>query len=258
MTGHIHSTVRAGGIVALTISNPSKRNALTVEMWRDLRQLFSDFHGDSELRCVLIAGHGADAFSAGADISQFASTRATPEQTEKYHEEIVGPCLKAIADCPAPVVAKLRGHVMGGGLEIAGACDLRIGDTSVLMGAPVGRLGFALAFGETQSLFNLVGYSVLAEILIEGRVLRADEAAARGLLTRVVAPEDLDATVENTLSGICANSPLATRMHKQQLRRLMTDSSPVTHSERVEMYAFARSEEYSRRTAMFLRKGKPA
>ncbi|MEH2474467.1 enoyl-CoA hydratase [Nitrobacteraceae bacterium AZCC 2161] len=254
MTNRILVTDRPDGVVDVVISNIPKRNALTVEMWLSLANIFESIAVRSDVRCVLLSGDGHDAFSAGADIGEFAQTRATVAQIDSYHETVVGPCLKTIGDCPVPVVARLRGHCMGGGLEIASMCDLRLADTSVRVGAPVGRLGFALAFGETQALFNLFGAALLTEILIGGRILDAREAAAKGLLTLVVEPPELDRVVEDMLAEIVKSSAVSARMHKQQIRRLLTDASPVSYDERAQFYSFAETEDYQARTRAFLAK----
>src|SRR5215211_668018 len=101
MTGQIISE-SSGNVATLTISNPQKRNALTVRMWQDLKEQAQALSSESGLRCIVIRGATADAFSAGADISEFAETRSTYEQVVRYHEEYVLGCLSALADCPVP------------------------------------------------------------------------------------------------------------------------------------------------------------
>jgi enoyl-CoA hydratase/carnithine racemase len=132
---------------------------------------------------------------------------------------------------------------MGGGLEIITACDLRLCGESARFCAPVGRLGFPLALGETETLFNLVGAAVAAELLIEGRILTAREAYDRRLATRVVPEAKLEAKVDAARQNIVAGSPVAARLHKRQLRRLVTNPAPVTREERLEMYRFVDSED---------------
>jgi enoyl-CoA hydratase/carnithine racemase len=228
----------------VTIRNPARRNALSVEMWHALRRHFITANSDEALRCIAIQGAGTEAFSAGADLSEFAEVRSTVEQVARYHEECVGPCLAAISAAAVPVVAKIRGFCMGGGLEIACACDIRLTDETARFGAPVGRLGFPLAFAETQGLFNLVGPTVAAELLLEGRILSATEARDRWLVTRVVAANELDNEVAGCIENLCRSGRWASRSHKKQLRRLLNDSSPVTFEERQEVYRFAETDEY--------------
>lgn len=123
---------RDGEIATVTISQPGKRNALTVDMWSELKSAFEQVGADEALRCIVLRGDGDDAFSAGADMSEFERVRSTRQQVVEFHERRVLGALTAIAECPIPVVAATIGGVcMGGGLEIAAVCDLRIaGDSS--------------------------------------------------------------------------------------------------------------------------------
>lgn len=252
MSGRVYETAIGEGGVEVTIENDSRMNALTVSMWHDLADVFRRVSSRSEVRFVVIRGAGFRAFSAGADISEFEVTRATRGDVETFHENTVGATLRAILECPVPVIAAIRGICMGGGLEVASACDIRIGDDTARLGAPVGRLGFPLAFGETELLFKLVGYVTCVEILVEGRVFSAEEALGRRLLNRVCSPESLDAELAGILDSILQNGAAATRAHKKQLRRLMTDSSPVTFAERQDSYSFADSDEYQTGFRSFL------
>jgi enoyl-CoA hydratase len=253
MAGEI---IREGSeaVTTLTISHPEKRNALTVQMWQDLKGHMRALAQESEMRCVVIRGATVEAFSAGADISEFRDTRSTYEQVVRFHEDYVLGCLSAIAACPVPVVAAIQGACFGGGLEIAVMCDIRIAEEGARFGAPVGRMGFPLAFAETEALFRLVGPSVSAELLIEGRVLNAHTAYEKGLVTRVVGGDAFEEEVVATTKNIRASGILAARSHKRQIRRLMQDASAVSREERMDVYRFADSEEYHRGVAAFLAK----
>jgi len=243
-------------IATVTISQPGKRNALTVGMWGELKSAFDKASADAALRCIVMRGDGDEAFSAGADMSEFERVRSTREQVIEFHESCVLGALTAITDCPVPVVAAIGGVCMGGGLEIASVCDLRIAGESSRFGAPVGRHGFPLAFAETQALFRIVGPATIAELLLEGRILDAHEAFARGLVTRIVPDAEVASETHATAQRICESSPLASRSHKQQIRRLTIDNSPVTPEERMRVYAFADSEDYQIGYRAFLSKQK--
>jgi enoyl-CoA hydratase len=247
---------REGDVVTLTISNPAKLNALTVAMWRELTARFDVLSRDAALRCVVICGAGAKAFSAGADISEFEATRATYRQVVNFHENDVLGGLNAVSACPIPVVAAIRGACFGGGIEIAAACDIRLAAASARFGVPVGRLGFPLTFGETQALFRLVGPAAAAELLLEGRIYPAEEARQKGLVTRVAADGDFAAELAGCIEAIRASGVAAARSHKRQIRRLMQDASPVSREERMAVYAFAETEEYQQGYRAFLDKGR--
>lgn len=245
---------RDGDCVTVTLASEHKLNALTIEMWNRLRATFDAYARDDQLRCVVISGAGRKAFSAGADISEFEASRSTYGQVVDYHENIVGPCLSAISECPCPVVAAVRGVCMGGGLEIAGVCDIRVADGTALFGAPVGRMGFPLAFAETRLLFQLVGPATAAELLIEGRILSAQEAFERRMISRVARPEYLQGILDDVVGGIRKSGKQAARSHKRQLRRLMTDQSPISQEERFAEYAFAETDEYRQGFERFLKR----
>ena len=169
---------RAGPIATVTLANPGKLNAIDLAMWERLEAVMLDFAQDPEIRCVVLRGEGEEAFAAGGDLEEFVSRRTTLAQALHYHGEVAA-ALKAIADCPHPTVALIRGACIGGGLEIAGACDLRICGESSRFGAPINRLGFSMYPGEMEGLLRLAGPAVMKEILLEGRILTAAEAYAK-------------------------------------------------------------------------------
>ena len=205
MAGQIRVSVE-GEIATVTISQPGKRNALTVDMWGELKSAFEKASANAVLRCIVLRGDGGEAFSAGADISEFERVRSTRNQVIEFHENCVRGALTAITECPVPVVAAIAGVCMGGGLEIAAVCDLRIAGESSRFGAPVGRHGFPLAFAETQALFRIVGPATMAELLLEGRILDAREGFAKGLVTRIVPDAEVASEAHATAQRICEST----------------------------------------------------
>lgn len=227
---------RTGAIATVMLSHPGKLNAISVAMWRALESQFVALAADSTLRGVLICGAGND-FAAGADISEFPVERADLESVIRYHEEILAPALRSVAECPHPTVAAIAGVCVGGGLEIACQCDLRIATTSARLGVPIGQLGFPMAPEEFRGLLALAGRAVTMELLLEGRILAAPDALAKGLLTRVVADDALDAAIVDCFKHILKGSPEAARLNKATLRRLMPMTEPWTPEERRAFYA---------------------
>ena len=185
MSGKILVT-RDGPAATVSLSNPGKRNALTVTMWRELAAVMAQLSADDALRCVVLRGAGSEAFAAGADIAEFATVRNTAEQGKVYHRELVYGALRAVGECRHPTVAMIHGACAGGGLELACQCDLRIAGHGARFGVPINRLGFAIAYDELAALLPLVGRAAALEILVEGRMWSAEEAQAKGLLTRLV------------------------------------------------------------------------
>ena len=244
-----------GEIVTLTLNNPGKLNAINLAMWQQLAENMAKISVDRSIRCVVIRGAGEEAFAAGGDLEEFVTDRATLEQALHYHGE-VAKALNAIADCPHPTVALINGACVGGGLEIAGVCDLRIAGENSRFGAPINKLGFSMYPGEMEGLLRLVGPAVLKEILLEGRILSASEAYGKGLLTRVVATEQVADEAYATARRICAGAPLVAGWHKQWIHRLL-DGHPLSDEEKAASFAFLATEDYQEGLSAFLAKRKP-
>ena len=244
-----------GEIATLTLNNPDKLNAIDLAMWQQLAASMQRLAEDDAIRCVVIRGAGDAAFAAGGDLEEFVTTRATLDQALHYHGEVAR-ALNAIADCPHPTVALIKGACIGGGLEIAGVCDLRIAGESTRFGAPINKLGFSMYPGEMEGLLRLAGPAVIKEILLEGRILNAREAYEKGLLTRVVGDEQVEDEAYATARRICSGAPLVAGWHKQWIRRLL-DGRPLSEQERADSFAFLDTEDYKEGLSAFLEKRKP-
>lgn len=254
MTAHIRCQ-RDTNIATVTLANPGKLNAIDLAMWQALAATLAELSADPEVRCVVLRGDGNEAFAAGGDLEEFVTGRATLEQALHYHGQVAD-ALNAIADCPHPTVALIQGACIGGGLEIAGVCDLRICGESSRFGAPINRLGFSMYPGEMEGLLKLAGAAVMKEILLEGRILSANEAYAKGLVTRVVADAQVADEAYATARRICAGAPLVAGWHKQWIRRLQS-GGPLTADEKAASFAFLETEDYKEGLAAFLAKRKP-
>ena len=255
MSGTIN--VQRDGVVAtVAIDNPGKLNALTVALWQELARVMHALSADDALRCVVLRGAGEQAFAAGADIAEFATVRNTREQGVTYHREHVYGALKAVADCRHPVLAMIHGPCVGGGLELACQCDLRIAGESARFGVPINRLGFSIAYDELVAVLPVVGRTAALEILLEGRVWDAREAFAKGLLTRVVSDGQLAAETRATVARITAGAPLVARWHKQFIRRLTPQAAPLTAAEIDASFAYFETEDFREGYAAFMQKRK--
>lgn len=242
-------------IATVTISNPGKLNALNVAMWDALRNTFVKLSQDESLRCVIVRGD-AQNFAAGADVEEFATVRSNMAQGMRYHTETIAQALQAVSHCLHPTVAAIEGVCVGGGLEIACACDMRIASADSRFGIPINRLGFPLAPGELQHVLQLVGKATALEILLEGRVFDAAEAKDKGLINRIV--EDVPEEARRTALRIAQGAPLAARMNKRLVRRLATQPDALTEQELQEAFAFLTSRDYREGVQSFLDKRKPA
>ncbi|MDD5298598.1 MAG: enoyl-CoA hydratase-related protein [Rhodocyclaceae bacterium] len=246
----------AGDIATVTLFNPDKLNAVTAAMWQRLKAVMHELDDREDLRCVLIRGEG-QAFAAGGDIEEFANLRDSFEQAQTYHGEWVAGALQSVVDCRHPTVALILGPCIGGGLEIAGQCDLRIAGESAKFGAPILKLGFTMAHTELVGLLALAGPAVALEILLEGRILCAREAYEKGLVTRVLPDAEAEAEAYATAHRIAAGAPLVARWHKQLVRRLAPATSPLAESEIRENFAYLDTEDYREGMKAFREKRMP-
>ncbi|MBV8667149.1 MAG: enoyl-CoA hydratase/isomerase family protein [Burkholderiaceae bacterium] len=245
---------REDRVATLSLSNPGKLNAIDVFMWESLRREFEALSADTELRCVIVRGEDGN-FAAGADIAEFAQVRSTPEQALHYHNEVIAPALQAIAGCLHPTVAAIDGVCVGGGLEIACACDLRLAAPEAHFGIPINRLGFPLAPGELQGLLQLIGKARTLEILLEGRVFNAAEAKEKGLLHRI--EHDVRTAAQECAQRIANGAPLAARINKQMARRLTPQAEALSSDEMRAAFSWVASQDYRDGVQSFLNKQAP-
>ena len=248
---------RDAEIATVALNNPGKLNAITVAMWRELKDVMDALSAEDALRCVVLRGAGSEAFAAGADLDEFAEVRDNAEQGIRYHRELVRGALEAVAGCRHPTLAMIHGPCVGGGLEIACQCDLRISGSSGRFGVPINRLGFAIAYDELAALLPLTGRAVALEILVEGRVWEAAEAHAKGLLNRVVPDRELEPECRATARRIAEGAPLVNRWHKRFVRRLAPQPAPPTAAEVEENFAYFATEDYRKGMKAFREKRRP-
>lgn len=244
-----------GDIATVVLNRPDKLNALTLAMWGGLAAAMRELSADDALRCVVLRGAGGKAFASGADIAEFETTRANSSQAKVYGESIAA-AMRAVAECRHPTLALIEGACIGGGLEIASQCDLRICGASSRFGVPIRNLGLVVAYDELAGLMAVAGRAVALEILLEGRVFGADEAHAKGLVTRVVPDDRVEEEALAAARRIAEGAPLAARWHKKFARRL-ADPRPLTEAEYDESYACFDTEDFRTGTRAFLDKRKP-
>ena len=246
---------RDGAIATVVLNRPEKLNALTRDMWLRLGETMVELSADDEIRCVVLRGAGGKAFAPGNDISEFETERFDPASAKAYGA-VMHRTIAAIRDCRHPTLALIEGICVGGGLEIAGLCDIRICGASSRFGVPVNRLGLVMAHAELDGLVRLVGPGIAAEIVLEGRVFDAAEAKDKGLVTRVVADGEVEAEAYAAARRIAAGAPLVARWHKQFLRRL-ADPRPLTEAEADEGFACFGTEDFATGYRAFLAKSEP-
>jgi len=246
---------RDGPIATVVLNRPEKLNAMTKDMWRRLGEAVTELAGDDALRCLVLRGAGGKSFSPGNDISEFETERSNPSQAKAYGI-VLHETLTALKTCRHPTVALIEGICVGGGLEIAALCDLRICGESSRFGVPINRLGLVMAYPEIDGLRRLVGLAATLEILLEGRVFGAAEARDKGLVTRIAADGEVAAETYETARRIAAGAPLVARWHKRFLGRL-DDPTPLSEAELDEGYDCYGTEDFQIGYRAFLDKKTP-
>lgn len=247
---------RDGPVVTVVLNRPQKLNALTKPMWQRLGETLEALSAEDDIRCIVLRGAGEKSFAPGNDISEFESERSDVEQARAYGA-IMGRTLHAFEHCRHPMVALIKGICVGGGLEIAANCDLRICGESSRFGVPINKLGLVMAHAELRGLMALVGRATALEILLEGRVFGAQEAEEKGLVTRIVPDEQVAEEAYATARRIADGAPLAARWHKKFARRLL-DPAPLSAEELDEGFACFGTEDFRIGYRAFLKKEKPA
>ena len=207
----------------VTINNPERRNAISLDMWEAFGEAFTAFAADDRVRCIVMHGAGGKAFASGADISQFEKHRSSAEAAEEY-AKVSRSNRDVMLGLEKPLIAMVRGFCMGGGLGIAMTADLRIASDDSVFGIPAGRLGIAYDFLNLRNLVNLVGPSKAKEILLTARRFSADEAAAMGLINTVVPADALEAEVAKVTKAIADNAPLSLKASKLTINQVVMDA----------------------------------
>ena len=246
---------REGPVAQVLLNRPERRNALDLDMWRELGEAVEALSGDPDLRCLVLRGAGGKAFAAGADIAEFERTRDSSEAAALY-AEVMDPAMEAVRDCLAPTVAVIEGACVGGGLELAVQCDLRLAGASARPGIPINRIGHALPYPAMIALVELAGRPTTLELLLEGRILSAEEAYHRRLVARVVADEALDEEAEALVARIVAGAPLAARWHKVFAAKALRPET-LTAEDRLAPFLSCDTADYREGIRAFLAKETP-
>jgi enoyl-CoA hydratase/carnithine racemase len=211
---------RTGAIGQIMFSNPARRNAIGGEMWRTLPDAMAQLDNDAQVRCIILRGEGTVAFAAGADISEFEKHRGTAEAVKAY-DRLIDAAQHAVEASRKPVLALIHGFCIGGGLEMALACDLRYAAASSQFAIPAARLGIGYGVKGMSRLVATVGHAAAREIMFTGRRYDAPAALQMGLVNRVLPDTELDAYVEKLASDLAANAPLSIAASKTAIDALV-------------------------------------
>jgi enoyl-CoA hydratase len=217
--GQVHYRCE-GDVAFVTFDRPAARNAMTWAMYEDLAEACRSIGANAALRCAVFRGAGGKAFIAGTDIAQFLEFK-TGEDGITYEERMEG-YIAALEALPIPTLAVVEGWAIGGGLAIAAACDLRIATPGTRFGVPIARtLGNCLSVANVARLVAALGSSRAKRVLLLAENLAAEEALAGGFLSDIVAPEALDAKVEEICGRLVSHAPVTMRVSKEAIRRIV-------------------------------------
>src|SRR5467141_1935185 len=205
---------RRGRVAIITINRPEKRNALNIKTREEGAAVLEELRGDDSVRVVVITGAGDKAFIAGADIAEFAGRTALTQRAVMVGRSL----FNAIDTFPKPVIAMVNGYCLGGGCELALACDIRIASDKASFGQPEINLGIIPGGGGTQRLTRLVGEGKSMELILTGEIIDAQNAFAIGLVNHVVPADQLETKTMEIANRIAEKSPIALRLAKEAIR----------------------------------------
>lgn len=244
-----------GAVGWLVFNNPERRNAVSVEMWQAIPEVLADFAADPAIRVVVLAGAGDKAFASGADISQFEKHRADAEGQRRY-EQLGDAAMTRLRELDKPTLAMIRGYCLGGGLNIAALCDLRIAADDARFGIPAGKMGLGYRAGAMKSLVDLVGAAFAREIMLTARQFSAAEALHMGLVHKVVPAGELASATRAYCDMIAANAPLTLRAAKRVIAEVTKASYDAAACGTWVKECFE-SEDYAEGRRAFMEKRKP-
>jgi enoyl-CoA hydratase len=248
--------LRRDGVVHVVVSNPQRRNALNVALQRKLLDTFRALEQDQDARCIVLGGAGGT-FISGADISEFERLRCD-EASEADYAKVAAEAFIAPVFSSKPVVASIRGACVGGGLQLALACDVRIAARDAFFIMPAAKIGLGYPHASLALWVSVLGRGRTADLFMSARRVPAEEALEIGLVNRLVAPEELDDAVASYAESVARNAPLTHRLIKAGLRSLAgvhTLDNPPAHQQRMDQCAA--SEDLVEGRTAFLEKRRP-
>ena len=252
----IYTSGKNKGIAKITINRPEVRNALNTATRQELRNAIEEIKKDSSVRVVIITGAGEKAFISGADITAFKD--ATPITIEEYASTVAQQLFTDIESLSVPTIAMIKGFCLGGGVELAMCCDIRIASENAKFGQPEINLGIFPGAGGTQRLPRLIGWGKAKELIYTGKIIDAVEAEKIGLVDKVVPPERLEEEAEQLAETIASKSPLIIKLVKKVINRgLYTDLAAGLAYEKANFALCFATEDHIEGVTAFLEKRKP-
>ncbi|MEL6997712.1 MAG: enoyl-CoA hydratase [Pseudomonadota bacterium] len=205
--------LRDGHVAEIVFNNPARHNAMSLSMWQGLSDHLAALSVDDTVRVVVLSGAGGKAFVSGADISEFEEQRSNADAVAHYNR-VSEDAETAVANYPKPVIAKIDGYCLGGGVGLAIGCDIRLCSDGSRFAIPAGKLGLGYSYDGVAKLIDTIGASSAAELFLTGRMFQAEEALQMGLVNRIVPKEDLIQAASDLAGTIADNAPLTMRAFK--------------------------------------------
>jgi enoyl-CoA hydratase len=241
----------------VVLNRPHRKNALNLQTWQRIPEAIGELDRDESIRAIVMTGTTREAFISGADISEFRSLRNDAAQARLYREA-PNRAINSMLESSTPIIAMISGVCIGGGVQVALSCDIRIAARGTRMGIPAARLGLAYPLEGVISLTNTVGHANARDILFSARLFDADEAFAMGLVNRVVDPDDLETYVREYATRMASNAPLTIAAAKAAIREGIKDSGNRDIEGVSELVgACFDSEDYKEGVRAFLEKRRP-
>src|SRR5581483_8796122 len=244
-------------VARLVLRNPERLNAVRLEMWEAIPDLLAGLAADRDVRVVVLAGHGTDAFASGADIAEFSTHRKDAASAAAY-EAVTARAFAALLGFEKPLGAMSHGVCIGGGLALAASADLRLAADDAKLALPPARLGLGYHLAGVERIVALVGPSAAAEMFFTARAYGAEEALRLGLVNRVVPQAELGAFTARYVAGIAANAPLTIRAAKRAILEVQRDAAARDAAAVARMIADCfESADYAEGVRAFLEKRAP-
>lgn len=241
----------------IRFNNPARHNALSVDMWEAIPPLLAQAEQDDRIRLVVFSGAGEKSFVSGADISQFEDMRAAREAVARY-EEMAENALMGIYRCSKPTLSCIRGFCIGGGVNVAISCDIRIASTDSVFSIPAARLGLGYRYSAMKNLVDLIGPGAAKDLFFTARKIDAQEAKSLGLISRVCEPAQLPALLNEYTAALGANAPLTVRAGKAITAEILKPSPELDFALCQQLIRGCfESEDYAEGRRAFMEKRKP-
>jgi enoyl-CoA hydratase len=247
---------KKGSIATIYLNRPAKRNALTHEMWKAIPSLLQEVEQDSTIKVLIMRGVDDTAFAAGADISEFYSLRSTTEGARIYNEA-THKAERALAKFRKPTIAMIQSYCIGGGCELAVACDFRFSDTNGRFGITPAKLGLVYSLDATKQLVDLVGPQNAKYILFTGKHLSVERAQQIGLVDEIYPPEEIEQRTYEFAHLLCQNAQFTIRSMKYIISEIMSGITEETKESRDLRLRSFETEDYHEGVSAFMEKRKP-